>query len=1123
MQYVLKALLSVKNEIKVIIMHRQRFLLILICHFLFNLTTFSEIIDLRFVPVYNDGENGGEFGVKIQIREQNGGAFGMGSSQLVFSFDTTSLKLPSIVHAFRFDKEPYYDTMSLELIVSTHEWKWSINYTGDNNSGEIVMDWTDVVIFNFTIMDSTGSASLSWNYDSTLVEVYDNNGNYDAVNGELIGMDYLLSEKILRPEPPVQAKWIRTGGPNGGTGYDIRIHPDDKNIMFVTDDPSGVNKSYDAGESWVQRNKGISKNDATFGNGAPIFSLSIDPGNPNIVWAGTQSMKGVYKSEDHGETWTEKVNGIPEGDEISFRGFAVHPQNSDIVLAASDIFLGLDARPGFQLVRGKIYKTVNGGESWYPVWEGENCARVLIYDYLHPDTIYCSTGIFDRTANNIDFDRLDPGGEGILKSTDGGETWYRVNNGLENLYIGFLEMHPTDPRILYAAAGGVISQKPFLVKGGIYKTVDGGEHWVKVLEDNSSFTVVTVSRSNTDILYAGDGGYFYRSSDAGRNWKNMTSENQGVWGPPGIWGGVPISAVVDPDNPDIVFVNSYQGGNYKSVDGGRTWINSSKGYSGARVNDISMNPQHPEKIYAACFSGPFRSHTGGEDWEGMKYGDANVSGHWYTIAVNPALPDQLLMSENNQGYILKSDNAGLDWQIVFKHPEVDAEDNSNMHGFACIEYARSNSDYIYAGMARFYTGGSTDPMPESSHGVFRSTDGGTTWQEKNNGLASSGLSICDIAVHPTNPQIAYAGTMLDGVYKTEDGGESWARKSNGLGYAEVRALAIDPLKPEVVYAGSGDGKGLYKSTDGAESWQEMNEGIDIICPSYLNSIGRTITGITFDDPLTKLKAYGSSVSIPWTKIVDIVIDPTNSEKVIVADNFSGIYYTDNGGEQWWIINEGLPALTVTSLAISDDGKVLYAGTTTSGVCKIILSGNLPPDVSRSYPSVNDTIRIFQGDSVTMGLEAFDMNGDTISYKWYLDENLIIGQNTDEYQFITDNNFFGPYVIKVICSDDDTSKTTIWIVQVSERPLSHISEDETIINECEIFPNPTNDYLNVRFKFPSSGTIEVFSSSGKLVNLKSFDHSMTITDIRINGMPGAYIVKVSTEKFQVTKKLILTDR
>ena len=118
-----------------------------------------------------------------------------------------------------------------------------------------------------------------------------------------------------------------------------QIHPLDKNILFVTDNPSGVNKSFDKGTTWTQRNQGITTRTGPSRDGIPVFSLTIDPNNPNIVWAGTQSAKGIYKSIDGGETWVKKDKGVIEGDEISFRNFAVHPRNSNIVFAGAEILL----------------------------------------------------------------------------------------------------------------------------------------------------------------------------------------------------------------------------------------------------------------------------------------------------------------------------------------------------------------------------------------------------------------------------------------------------------------------------------------------------------------------------------------------------------------------------------------------------------------------------------------------------------------------------------------------------------------------------------------------------------------------------------------------------------------
>jgi photosystem II stability/assembly factor-like uncharacterized protein len=372
-----------------------------------------------------------------------------------------------------------------------------------------------------------------------------------------------------QPSPVSSSRyvWKKTGGPSGGLGYDVRIHPLDKNVMFVTDNPSGVNKSYDGGNTWIQRNKGITTRTGPSLDGIPIFSLTIDPNNPNIVWAGTQNAKGIYKSTDGGGAWEKKDKGVTEGDEISFRNFGIHPHNSNIVFTGAQISTGILGIE-FDKSKGKIYKTEDGGENWRCVWAGDSLVRFVLFDPTNPMTMYASTGIFDSEAYN-------DMGVGILKSSDGGETWFQINNGIKNLFIGFIEMHPTNPKILFAAAGSnAWSYPPNNFKGRIYRTTNGGESWEEVLSDDI-FTVVTISPSNPNVVYAGSGGAFYRSDDGGNTWQKFWKSEEGCWGPPGIRTGSPIGAVVDPENPYTIFANNYGGGAFKSTDGGETWIDSS--------------------------------------------------------------------------------------------------------------------------------------------------------------------------------------------------------------------------------------------------------------------------------------------------------------------------------------------------------------------------------------------------------------------------------------------------------------------------------------------------------------------------------------------------------------------
>ena len=130
-------------------------------------------------------------------------------------------------------------------------------------------------------------------------------------------------------------------------------------------------------------------------------------------------------------------------------------------------------------------------------------------------TVFVSTGIFDREAANSDPGTNTAGGVGILKSTDGGQTWAQVNNGLQNLYVGLTSASPENPRVLLAAAG-MGSMPP---GGGIYLSTDGGENWKHV--GGEHITSVEFAVANPEIAYAAGAGDFYRSEDGGKTWKQL--------------------------------------------------------------------------------------------------------------------------------------------------------------------------------------------------------------------------------------------------------------------------------------------------------------------------------------------------------------------------------------------------------------------------------------------------------------------------------------------------------------------------------------------------------------------------------------------------------------------------
>ena len=725
---------------------------------------------------------------------------------------------------------------------------------------------------------------------------------------------------LVAVKPIQQGGWIRTGGPPGGLGYDIRIHPLDKRIMFVTDNPSGVNKSYDGGRSWVTRNDGITSRGGPSSDSYPIFSLTIDPVDPNIIWAGFQGQRGIFKSYDCGESWVEMDEGIEE-DAITIRSFAVDPKDHNVVYAGAEIPTGIDGVE-FERVKGKIYKTVDGGKRWFMIWQGGNLIRTIIIDPRDSNVVYAASGIFDREAYNHE-------GVGVLKSTDGGRSWHRINDGLDNFFVGFLEMHPRNPDVLFAAAGNnALAFEGEL--GGIYKTTDGGKHWKKVLGDDI-FTVVVIAPSDPDIVYAGSPRAFYRSEDGGETWMRF-SKPEGCYGPPGIRAGVPISAVVEPDDPYTIFVNNYGGGCFKSTDGGETWVDSSRGYTGAEIHAVEVDPRDPNVVYAIGRSGPFKSLDGGESWIGLAYHPADFA-EWYDLALNPERPDEVLISDEHTGTILKSHDGGRHWRIVY-HRKF-RQTPRNRHGFKEIKFASSDPSVVYAGMRQDRNAVNTNRITRS-YGVFKSIDGGESWFESNGNLPIRARNINRIAVDPHDPDRLFIGTLSMGLFLSQDGGKSWTARNNGLRSLDVRSIAISSDDPRRIFVGLGEGAGLFVSNDGGRSWRMSEKGIEIVCPPYLLPLGGGVQDVSYEKPSIILIS-SSSYGIPWSVITDVVIDPTDPDRIFISDMATGVYMSSDGGARWRAINEGLRIKAVKDLAISSDGKILYAATMGGGVYRLPIS------------------------------------------------------------------------------------------------------------------------------------------------------------------------------------------
>ncbi len=726
-----------------------------------------------------------------------------------------------------------------------------------------------------------------------------------------------VSQAPDEPSPsPAALSWIRLGGPPGGLGYDIRYNFNNHDTWYVTDANAGVHISTDDGLTWHQSNTGIHTTGGASGDAIPIFSLTVDPHNPNILWAGTDMSGRIYKSEDGGTTWAAKDQGVIHERDIllSFRGFTVDPRGSQTVYAMGEL-----QRPGNNVwglgVGGVVYKTTNGGDSWARIWHGAIPASLARYMWINPDNpdiLYVSTGIFDRGAvGEVDIESTsDPfGGIGILKSTDGGQSWDVLGqeNGLDFLYIGSLFMHPEDPDTLFAAAGHIapeLAAQEWEAQGhspmGVYRTTDGGETWTQVLEASQAraqaFSAVEICPSDPQIVYAGSDAAVYRSKDGGDVWKRMTPDPF-TWGPPGVRAGWPIDLQCDPDDTKRIFANNYSGGNFLSEDSGKTWITASDGYSGAQLIGIAVDPFNPARVFVGGRSGGWYSEDAGQTWQGIRNPNDTkplAGGEVGGVAIDPSRPNHIFIGTGE--YILEWDIPGEPvWQTHWYHPPYGPETS-------VIVIAPSDPNIIYAGSANHNTMVHADAY-ESGQGVFLSRDGGSTW-EIITGEGFSATKVTDLAVDPEDASTLYVA-CFEGLYKTEDYGSTWSQVGGLTPGASVRTIAIRPDNRQFLIAGLPN-QGLYRSQDGGSSWKLISAGLE-----------------------------------PNGNHRDILFDPTNSSIVYTSDILSGVYRSQDGGESWLKINNGLTNRAATSLSLSADGKHLYAATSGGGVFRLDLNGKPP--------------------------------------------------------------------------------------------------------------------------------------------------------------------------------------
>ncbi len=417
-------------------------------------------------------------------------------------------------------------------------------------------------------------------------------------------------------------------------------------------------------------------------------------------------------------------------------------------------------------------------------------------------------GVYTLTVTNPD------GGTASLANaftvTQGIGQW---NGG--NLFGGVVHqimMKPGDPNTLYASAYGIV---------GLFRSEDASEHWTYVSADvainNGKFAIDPL---HPTWLYGFDYKGLHRSQDEGNTWTTLMPN---IW-PDGRSMNSP-QVYASPYNPQVLFVSSsqnygdpYSGGAFgliKSTNGGTSWQIVAD-MEGLAAQEVAFHPTDPLKIVLATSDARvFQSADGGDTWSEVTKPPLSSLGLGGVITYNPYRPTEVWIASAAipDGIYKSTDAVFTSWQDVTPADSMGAFD---------VKFTSADSVYI------------------TRH---HSTDGGLTWQS-----FGTMTSYGEMRFDPDNPQIGYLGDDTYGVQKTTDGGQTWEVKNQGLAGLRCGSMEVSGADPLRVFATFGDGMGIYRSDDGATNW------------TYLPIAGSIHVGLVREDPLDPQRLYVASHS-----------------------------------------------------------------------------------------------------------------------------------------------------------------------------------------------------------------------------------------------------------------------
>lgn len=681
---------------------------------------------------------------------------------------------------------------------------------------------------------------------------------------------------------------FRSVGPalTSGRIADIAVNPVDINIWYVAVASGGVWKTVNAGTTWTP----LFDDQDSYSIGC----VTIDPNNPHIIWVGTGENNnqrsvaygdGIYRSNDGGKSW--KHMGLKESEHIG--NILVHPENSDIVYVAA---YGPIWSAGGD--RG-VFRSRNSGKTWEKIlFISENTGINEVHmDPRDSDVLYATAHQRRRHV----YTYISGGPESaIYKSTDAGDHWEKIMNGMPKVDLGRIGMDisPENPDHLYAIVEAAEN------KGGFFRSLDRGQSWEKMSDYTTSgnyYQEIFCDPMDVETVYAMD-TWFHYTTDGGKTFKMVGEKDKHVDNH-ALW--------INPENTSHMIAGC-DGGLYITYDHALTWefisnLPVTQFYKVSLDNDFPFYNVYGGTQDNFSLGGPSRTtNVAGivnSDWYVTNGGDG------FESVVDPVNPD-IVYAQSQYGGLVRYDKKSGEI-LDIKPMEHEGEEAYRWNWDAPLLISPHNPTRLYF----------------AANKVFKSNDRGNSWEIISN----------DLTRQIDRNQIAVMGKVwsMDAV----------AKNQSTSFYGNIVSLDESPLKEGLLYAGTDDGL-IQVTENGGDSWRKISSIDGIPDMTYLNYLlasqhhENTVYAVFNNHKNGDFKPYivkSTDRGATWRSVVgdlpgrgsvySLAEDHIKPGLLFAGTEF-GLFFTMDDGNHWIQLKSGLPVIAIRDMAIQkrEDDLVL---------------------------------------------------------------------------------------------------------------------------------------------------------------------------------------------------------